>query len=456
MCSATGRRRTCRSSELVPGDIVSLDAGDLVPADCRLIEARDLIVDEAPLTGESFPVEKHAHDLAEAADGRERRRQCDLPRHHGRHRKRPGGRLPDGKGDRARASRQEPPASRPGERLRDRRQPVRDADAAPDRVHGAVRAHRERPLQPAAPAVADVRAGARGRADAGAPAGDRHGDAGARRAPARRAQGRRQASRRDPQSRRHGRLLHRQDRNPDRGAHRAGALCGRSRRHRASASSTLAYLNSRFSNGVLSPLDRAILDGGKPRRRRLEEARRGALRLSAAARFAAARAQRRAPARGQGRARGGARRLHAIRSRRNRRPGRSMRPMRAKIDGLFRSLSEEGFRVLAVAWRALAADTASLCRRERAGFRRLCRLLRPAEARRGRNGEGACRARRRAQDPDRRHRVRHAPCLRRARHPGDRHPERPGARRPHRAGAARAASNAPTSSAGWRRSTRSG
>ena len=45
-------------TELVPGDIVLHAAGDLVPADERLIEARDLFVDEALLTGESFPAEK--------------------------------------------------------------------------------------------------------------------------------------------------------------------------------------------------------------------------------------------------------------------------------------------------------------------------------------------------------------------------------------------------------------
>ena len=44
--------------EIVPGDIVLLAAGDLVPADSRLIEARDLYVNEALLTGESYPSEK--------------------------------------------------------------------------------------------------------------------------------------------------------------------------------------------------------------------------------------------------------------------------------------------------------------------------------------------------------------------------------------------------------------
>jgi P-type Mg2+ transporter len=46
--------------ELVPGDWVRLSAGDLVPADARLLEAKHLHVQQAALTGESFPVEKEA------------------------------------------------------------------------------------------------------------------------------------------------------------------------------------------------------------------------------------------------------------------------------------------------------------------------------------------------------------------------------------------------------------
>ncbi len=49
--------------ELVPGDVVLLEAGDLVPADGRLLEAVNLRVEEAALTGESEPVEKHAQAL---------------------------------------------------------------------------------------------------------------------------------------------------------------------------------------------------------------------------------------------------------------------------------------------------------------------------------------------------------------------------------------------------------
>jgi P-type Mg2+ transporter len=53
---------TVLGQDLVPGDVVLLAAGDLVPADGLLLEARDFFVNEALLTGESYPVEKHARD----------------------------------------------------------------------------------------------------------------------------------------------------------------------------------------------------------------------------------------------------------------------------------------------------------------------------------------------------------------------------------------------------------
>lgn len=46
--------------ELIPGDIVLIEAGDSIPADLRLIESVNLKIEEASLTGESVPVEKHA------------------------------------------------------------------------------------------------------------------------------------------------------------------------------------------------------------------------------------------------------------------------------------------------------------------------------------------------------------------------------------------------------------
>jgi Mg2+-importing ATPase len=53
-----GKKSEIHIEEVVPGDIVSLSAGDIVPGDCLLLESRDLFVDEAMLTGETFPVEK--------------------------------------------------------------------------------------------------------------------------------------------------------------------------------------------------------------------------------------------------------------------------------------------------------------------------------------------------------------------------------------------------------------
>jgi Mg2+-importing ATPase len=60
-----GQEQEIPIAELVPGDIVRLNAGDLVPADAQLLEVKDLHVRESALTGESLPVEKEAHDLPE-------------------------------------------------------------------------------------------------------------------------------------------------------------------------------------------------------------------------------------------------------------------------------------------------------------------------------------------------------------------------------------------------------
>ena len=61
-----GEPREIRLENIVPGDVVLLNAGALIPADCRLIEAKDFFVNQALLTGETFPVEKHAIELADA------------------------------------------------------------------------------------------------------------------------------------------------------------------------------------------------------------------------------------------------------------------------------------------------------------------------------------------------------------------------------------------------------
>ena len=53
-----GTKQDIEISELVPGDVIQLSAGDIVPADARIINAKDFFVDQSALTGESFPVEK--------------------------------------------------------------------------------------------------------------------------------------------------------------------------------------------------------------------------------------------------------------------------------------------------------------------------------------------------------------------------------------------------------------
>ncbi len=58
-----GREKRVPARDLVPGDIVLLATGDRVPADVRLIEAVNLQTVEAPLTGESSPVQKHTRPL---------------------------------------------------------------------------------------------------------------------------------------------------------------------------------------------------------------------------------------------------------------------------------------------------------------------------------------------------------------------------------------------------------
>ena len=58
-----GNRMEILSAEIVPGDVILLEAGDKVPADARIIEDVDLFTDESPLTGESMPVHKHSRTI---------------------------------------------------------------------------------------------------------------------------------------------------------------------------------------------------------------------------------------------------------------------------------------------------------------------------------------------------------------------------------------------------------
>ena len=67
-----GQAQSVPTEEVVPGDVVLLSAGDLVPADGLVLEARDFFVNQAVLTGETFPVEKKPEPVAAQAGLAER------------------------------------------------------------------------------------------------------------------------------------------------------------------------------------------------------------------------------------------------------------------------------------------------------------------------------------------------------------------------------------------------
>ena len=67
-----GKPASIPADEVVPGDLVLLSAGSLIPADGLVIEARDFFVNQAVLTGETFPVEKMPGVLPEGAGLAER------------------------------------------------------------------------------------------------------------------------------------------------------------------------------------------------------------------------------------------------------------------------------------------------------------------------------------------------------------------------------------------------
>lgn len=71
-----GKRVELPISRLVPGDVVFLAAGDIVPADGRLLSAKDFFLDQSSLTGESLPVERRALNALPAATDLNDRKNC--------------------------------------------------------------------------------------------------------------------------------------------------------------------------------------------------------------------------------------------------------------------------------------------------------------------------------------------------------------------------------------------
>lgn len=63
-----GKPKEIKIREIAPGDIVDLFAGDMIPADLRIISCKDLFINQASLTGESYPVEKFADVIQPKGD----------------------------------------------------------------------------------------------------------------------------------------------------------------------------------------------------------------------------------------------------------------------------------------------------------------------------------------------------------------------------------------------------
>lgn len=73
-----GKQKEIDLKCLVPGDIVHLSAGDMVPADARIITSKDLFVNQATLTGEALPAEKHAEPVISLTNPLESSNLCFL------------------------------------------------------------------------------------------------------------------------------------------------------------------------------------------------------------------------------------------------------------------------------------------------------------------------------------------------------------------------------------------
>ena len=202
--------------DLVPGDIVELEAGDIVPADGRLLRTATMETQEAALTGESAPIGKDVRTLADADVPLGRPREHGVPEHLGHPRHGHDGRHRDRHDHADRHHRHAAVVGGEDEVAAAARAGHADQGARGHRVgrggdHRGDR-HRPRPV-PVGPAVPG-----HGRRDLGhphRPADVRAGHARVRRASAGGRQGRRRQPQRRRDARRHQLDQLRQDRDPD-------------------------------------------------------------------------------------------------------------------------------------------------------------------------------------------------------------------------------------------------
>ncbi len=142
-----GKAQEIAVSQLVPGDMVNLAAGDMIPADVRVVAAKDLFVTQSSLTGETFPVEKFAVEKDAATTASDRSDQYRIPRHE--RRKRLGDRGCRRHRERDISGRHRPFAvgGADGDGLRQGHHSVHLVDAAIHSDHGAPGLHHQWPDQ---------------------------------------------------------------------------------------------------------------------------------------------------------------------------------------------------------------------------------------------------------------------------------------------------------------------
>ena len=157
-----GVERVLPVTQIVPGDVILLSAGNLIPADGIILEAQDFLVSEASMTGESFPVEKRPGVVARRCAAC-RADKLRLPRRVGAQRHGEGAGGSDRPPNRIRRDRRAAAGTPARNRLRARRSPVRLSAHPRDGGHRPFRADGEPAARPPGNRVAAVRGGLGGR-----------------------------------------------------------------------------------------------------------------------------------------------------------------------------------------------------------------------------------------------------------------------------------------------------